>query len=292
MTSDTERIQLEKTLRDAGRSSSLPCFSTLEDCEEKMAKDIPTIETITASGGEKTTIQESIEKRLRFSHRFILTLFIFLCIFISKIFLFLLISFFILDYFLYRLDKTSVHRKQKSVLKEIGNDFSHRYKEEFEHQYKEVITKQDLKENRLSSLTSHRIRIPVIENFKSKFKVNHNNILDIGCSSGAFTKIYLNGQNKVLGLDMNLSSLEKARKNQVDVLLGNVLNLPLKNKSFDIINFCEVIEHLPNPLQALKEINRVLKHRGLLLLTTNNRCAISGLDIINPHFAFDTGITQ
>lgn len=164
----------------------------------------------------------------------------------------------------------------------MDKDFGCRYKEEFEHQYKEVITKEDLKESKMSSLVSHRIRIPVIENFRSKFKINHNTILDIGCSSGAFTKIYLNGQNRVFGLDMNLSSLKKARKNQFEVLSGDVLNLPLRDKCFDATNFDEVIEHLSNPLQALEEINRALKDKGLLLLTTNNRCAISVLDIINP----------
>jgi ubiquinone/menaquinone biosynthesis C-methylase UbiE len=168
------------------------------------------------------------------------------------------------------------------MVREMDNNFSRRYKEEFEHQYKEFITKEDLREGKLSSLVSHRIRIPVVENFKNKFNVNHKNILDIGCSSGAFTRIYLNNQNKVFGLDMNLSSLKKARENQIEALLGNVLNLPLKDKVFDVINFTEVIEHLSNPLQALKEINRVLKGKGLLLLTTNNRCAVSVLDIINP----------
>ncbi len=221
-------------------------------------------------------------KRLRFKHRFIITLLFLLCIFISKIFLFLLISFFILDYFIYRLDKKLVYMEQKEMVEKMDTDFSSRYKEEFEHKYKEVVTKEDLKENSLSSFTSHRMRIPVVENFKNKFRINQNNILDIGCSSGVFTRIYSNGQNKVFGLDMNLSSLKKARENKINVLLGDVLNLPLKNKRFDVINFCEVIEHLSNPLQALKEINKVLKDEGLLLLTTNNRCAISLLDIINP----------
>ncbi|HWF03244.1 MAG TPA: methyltransferase domain-containing protein, partial [Candidatus Angelobacter sp.] len=46
---------------------------------------------------------------------------------------------------------------------------------------------------------------------------------------------------------------------------------PYEDASFDVVVFCEMLEHLnTDPVQVLAEINRVLKQDGLLLLTTPN----------------------
>jgi 2-polyprenyl-3-methyl-5-hydroxy-6-metoxy-1,4-benzoquinol methylase len=47
--------------------------------------------------------------------------------------------------------------------------------------------------------------------------------------------------------------------------------LPYPNECFDVILFCEVIEHLiENPIFALNNLYRVLKPNGTLILTTPN----------------------
>lgn len=46
---------------------------------------------------------------------------------------------------------------------------------------------------------------------------------------------------------------------------------PYEDASFDVLLFCEIIEHLQtDPLQVMKEIKRVLKPDGILVLTTPN----------------------
>ena len=50
-------------------------------------------------------------------------------------------------------------------------------------------------------------------------------------------------------------------------IIGNAQHLPLKN-GVDIVLLIEVAEHLPNPKITLQEINRVLKKRGYLIITT------------------------
>lgn len=64
-------------------------------------------------------------------------------------------------------------------------------------------------------------------------------------------------------------------------IIADVLHLPLRNEVFDTVFFTEVIEHLPEntEIQALKEIKRVLKNEGKLILTTpNNRAIFTLLD--------------
>jgi SAM-dependent methyltransferase len=51
--------------------------------------------------------------------------------------------------------------------------------------------------------------------------------------------------------------------------VGNVEDLPIDQNTFDFVLCTQVLEHVSNPNLALKEINRVLKLGGNLLLTTN-----------------------
>lgn len=49
--------------------------------------------------------------------------------------------------------------------------------------------------------------------------------------------------------------------------VSDILNIPVPDKSFDIILCTEVIEHVPDPVGAIEEISRILKPGGTLLIT-------------------------
>ncbi|RDU72517.1 class I SAM-dependent methyltransferase [Helicobacter aurati] len=50
-------------------------------------------------------------------------------------------------------------------------------------------------------------------------------------------------------------------------------DLPFDNESFEIATLLAVLEHLHHPLEMLKEIHRILKPKGILLLTVPSRLA-------------------
>ena len=50
--------------------------------------------------------------------------------------------------------------------------------------------------------------------------------------------------------------------------VSDIEKIPVKDNSFDIIICTEVLEHVPNPIGALKEMARILKKGGKLLITT------------------------
>jgi len=56
-------------------------------------------------------------------------------------------------------------------------------------------------------------------------------------------------------------------------ILCDITNIPVEDKSFDLIMLFEVIEHLPEPVEAVKELTRVLREGGLLVITAPNFCA-------------------
>lgn len=68
--------------------------------------------------------------------------------------------------------------------------------------------------------------------------------------------------------------------------MASSLNLPFRDKTFDLAFMLEVIEHLPagTEKQAIAEIQRILKDYGLFLLSTPNCHFIS--NIMDPGFFF------
>jgi 2-polyprenyl-3-methyl-5-hydroxy-6-metoxy-1,4-benzoquinol methylase len=56
---------------------------------------------------------------------------------------------------------------------------------------------------------------------------------------------------------------------------------PYEDSSFDVVLFCEMLEHLnTDPIQVMAEINRVLKKDGLLLLTTPNMASAKSVNYV------------
>jgi len=50
-------------------------------------------------------------------------------------------------------------------------------------------------------------------------------------------------------------------------IIGDITNIPEKDGAFDVILCSEVFEHLPNPIDAIKEFQRLLKKDGILIIT-------------------------
>ncbi|MGE5457135.1 MAG: class I SAM-dependent methyltransferase [Methanococcaceae archaeon] len=89
-------------------------------------------------------------------------------------------------------------------------------------------------------------------------------VLDIGCGEQPYKEILSTRAEKIIGID-HVSIVSSM--SQVDVA-GEAMRLPFKGESFDAVVSFQVMEHLPEPLEFLKEIRRVLKTGGHVLLTT------------------------
>lgn len=113
-----------------------------------------------------------------------------------------------------------------------------------------------------------KIRIEKILNF---IEGEGNKVLDIGCRDGYIGGLIKEKGNVVYGIDNSKEALERAAKRGIIVSLGNVEEgLPYENEFFDYIFAGEVIEHIYDTDFFLKEIYRVLKNKGYLVLTTPN----------------------
>ncbi len=109
-------------------------------------------------------------------------------------------------------------------------------------------------------------------NFDKKLK-----ILDVGCGDGFYIHIVskLGQKIEIIGVDTDDNALRSARKNlpklkSIKLIKASILRLPLESESFDIVIISEVLEHLDSDLLGLKEVRRVLKRDGMVLISVPN----------------------
>ena len=107
---------------------------------------------------------------------------------------------------------------------------------------------------------------------KASNKINNNTkLLDIGCGRGTL-KYFLNTDVVLYGVDISKKAILEAQKiyAKADVVDLNSEKLPYEENAIDIVTALDVIEHVFDPLFFLREIHRVLKPGGQLVLSTPN----------------------
>jgi 2-polyprenyl-3-methyl-5-hydroxy-6-metoxy-1,4-benzoquinol methylase len=102
-------------------------------------------------------------------------------------------------------------------------------------------------------------------------------ILEVGCGSGAYTRELVQRGARVTATEYAPGPLAQARHHlgplaaDADLRIADAQSLPFTDGSFDKVLLSEVIEHVPRPDQAIAEAARVLRHGGLLVVSTPSR---------------------
>lgn len=98
-------------------------------------------------------------------------------------------------------------------------------------------------------------------------------LLDVGCGAGHLLDLAKRHGFDVTGVDISPFAAAHARGLfDLDVCTGDLADAGFASCSFDAITALEVVEHLTDPVAWLREVSRVLKPGGLLLVTTPNGC--------------------
>ncbi len=101
-------------------------------------------------------------------------------------------------------------------------------------------------------------------------KIEDKRILEIGIGGEGGILLSLARHNEVHGIDVSASARRNCEKLGLDIELRNLDTdgLPFHGDFFDVAFSFEVFEHFANPQFVIEEVKRVLKPRGLFVLST------------------------
>ncbi|MEE9323977.1 MAG: class I SAM-dependent methyltransferase [Dehalococcoidia bacterium] len=117
----------------------------------------------------------------------------------------------------------------------------------------------------------------------SQFIWQGKNVLDAGGGNGRIAFLISTLGAQVYGLDISEEMIEEAQKGAtgvgaaVHLTLGDIKRLPFSDDVFDCTICIETLMHLNNPRRALRELARVTKPGGVLIVGVDNSISIVAL---------------
>jgi SAM-dependent methyltransferase len=125
-------------------------------------------------------------------------------------------------------------------------------------------------------------------------------VLDAGCGSGRHLRALAKLPGlKIVGIDRNpsdvkdavaaLKEMPDALSRDFDVTCGDITLLPFASESFDCVICSEVLEHIPEHEAALKELIRVLKPKGNLVVSVPRYFSERVCWLISSQYSNDEG---
>jgi len=98
-----------------------------------------------------------------------------------------------------------------------------------------------------------------------------SDVLDAGAGLGPYRELFAHCNYKTQDFCKTPSS--EGKYTAMDYVC-DITSIPVPDESFDVIVCSEVLEHVPEPIKAIKEFTRILKQGGRLLLTAPLGCGL------------------
>jgi SAM-dependent methyltransferase len=111
--------------------------------------------------------------------------------------------------------------------------------------------------------------------------------LDIGTHLGYNALIFGANVNITIGIDLDLPADNILRKSpRAHLLVGDGMNLPFGEGTFDIVSLFSVLEHVPNAKLLLREVFHAIKSKGVIIIQIPNRFFLVDLHSGLPLFFY------
>ena len=89
-------------------------------------------------------------------------------------------------------------------------------------------------------------------------------VLDVAAGTGLITRLLEAHGHQVVSLDVSAEMLDVARRRGATAVLATAERLPIADASFDALTFGYLLRYVPEPLDAMRELARVLRPGGAI----------------------------
>ena len=153
--------------------------------------------------------------------------------------------------------------------------------------------------NKNEDVVKHEAKNPFVKlatkNFfecinRSMSDMDFESVFEAGCGNGYVTEFmkrqHPNAAISAMDINEEKLSFAKARVKNVKFSTGTIYDIPHKDNSFDLVVSTQVLEHLDNPLDALKELARISKRYIIFSVPNEPLYRLSNVARFKHIFAF------
>lgn len=143
--------------------------------------------------------------------------------------------------------------------------------------------------------------LPVIDKEDGRYQIIKNEIseaggqksglkiCDVGCGKGRYLNNLLLDmpENRYCGVDLSESVLKYIEDKRIVKKQGSLTRIPYEDNTFDVVYTCEALEHAVDIYSAVREMARVTKPGGRIIVIDKNKEALGRLEIAEWEIWFD-----
>jgi malonyl-CoA O-methyltransferase len=143
--------------------------------------------------------------------------------------------------------------------------------------------------------------LPIIDKEDGRYQIIKNGILelggqnselsicDVGCGKGRYLKNLMEDmpENRYCGVDLSESVLQYIEDERIAKKQGSLTRIPYEDNTFDMVYTCEALEHAVDICSAVREMARVTKPGGKIIVIDKNKEALGRLEIAEWEVWFD-----
>ena len=127
-------------------------------------------------------------------------------------------------------------------------------------------------------------------------RVAGQRVLDVACGAGYGTNILAEVAAETVGVDIDAGAISRAskkyRRENLKFITADCCDMPFEASSFDVVVANEMIEHINDQESFLREVKRVLKPGGLLLVSTPNKPVYNRYKPPNPFHVAEMDVAE
>jgi len=132
----------------------------------------------------------------------------------------------------------------------------------FEEDFSCGVRKGTYLETEATRVGEYRETLDTIKKYRPSGK-----FLEVGCAAGSLLNYAQRAGYEAEGVDISEWAAKTANEQfGLKVHIGRMVEVKLREKSYDIVFLGDLLEHEPNPVEFMTEVNRVVKPEGLVAI--------------------------